>query len=119
MVRLAVLPTAFEARLLAARLGCEGVLWELRGNVGGPYPVGPVEVLVRPDDFALACELLLVDEIEDVFEDDDLDGGGDDDGYRPRRSAWHRWARIGVPLVLVGSLLGSASLLVHLVEQAG
>lgn len=46
------------ARILAAQLGAEGVVWEIRGNVGSPYPVGPVELLVDRDSLDLARELL-------------------------------------------------------------
>jgi|SRR5690554_4065358 len=119
MVRLAVVPTAFEAQLLAARLGSEGLLWQLRGNVGGPYPVGPVEVLVRPDDLAVACELLLVDEVELAFEelDDDPDVGEAPHAERPARVGG-RWVRVGVPATLLaGSVLACAAGVVRLLEQ--
>ena len=46
MVRLATVQSGFEAKVLAARLGAEGIVWELRGGVDGPYPMGPVTVLV-------------------------------------------------------------------------
>ena len=46
------------ARILAAHLGAEGVVWEIRGNVGSPYPVGPVELLVDRDSLELARQLL-------------------------------------------------------------
>jgi hypothetical protein len=49
MVRLATLPDPFSARVLAARLGAEGLVWELRGG-DGPYPVGPVYVFVPERD---------------------------------------------------------------------
>src|SRR3954462_3828311 len=42
----------FHARVVAARLGSEGIVTQLRGNVDGPYPMGSVEVLVTPDDLA-------------------------------------------------------------------
>jgi hypothetical protein len=84
MVPLACELSSFEARLLAARLGAEGVVWELRG-CDSVYPVGWVDVLVSADDLAHARELLLVDEIELVF-DDDLgfaDDAPDADDARP------------------------------------
>ncbi|MBW3576092.1 MAG: hypothetical protein KY450_14885 [Actinobacteria bacterium] len=75
MVPLAKVPSGFHARVLAARLGSEGVVTQLRGGgVDGPYPMGAVEVLVDEPDLALARELLLVDEVESAFDDDDDDG---------------------------------------------
>lgn len=68
MVRLATVRSGFEAKVLAARLGAEGIVWELRGNADSLYPVGPIEVLVTEDDVAVARELLLADEVESAFE---------------------------------------------------
>jgi hypothetical protein len=67
MVTVKTAASAFEAQVVAARLGSEGILWQLRGNVDGPYPVGIVEVLVRSEDAEVARELLLADEVEDAF----------------------------------------------------
>ncbi len=79
MVPLAKVPSGFHARVLAARLGSEGVVTQLRGGgVDGPYPMGAVEVLVDEPDLALARELLLADEVESAFDDDD---GIDADGH--------------------------------------
>jgi len=58
----------FHARVVAARLGSEGIVTQLRGNVDGPYPMGSVEVLVTQDDLAAAQELLLADEVESSFD---------------------------------------------------
>jgi hypothetical protein len=71
MVTVTTATSSFEAQVIAARLGSEGILWQLRGNVDGPYPVGNVEVLVAASDYEVARELLLVDEVEDA-----LAGGG-------------------------------------------
>lgn len=60
-------PTAFHARVIAARLGAEGIVTDLRGNVGGPYPFGDVSVWVPEDDVDEASELLLADEVEAAF----------------------------------------------------
>jgi hypothetical protein len=49
MVLLTTVGSVFEARLLAARLGSEGVIWELRG-ADALYPVGPIHVLVAESD---------------------------------------------------------------------
>ena len=70
MVRLATVGTAFHARVIAARLGSEGIVTELRGNVSGLYPVGDVYVYVAEEDLAESAELLLVDEVESAFDDD-------------------------------------------------
>jgi hypothetical protein len=58
MVALTSLPP-FQARLLAARLGAEGILWQLRG-ASQVYPFAPVDVLVSPDEVERAREVLLL-----------------------------------------------------------
>ena len=58
MVRLVTAEDAFDAQVLAARLGVEGILWELRGSVDGPYPIGPVQVFVAEDDLPEARAVL-------------------------------------------------------------
>jgi len=62
MVPLVSSRTAFEAKVIAARLGAEGILWGLRGGVDSIYPVGTVEVLVAEQDAERARQLLAVDE---------------------------------------------------------
>jgi Putative prokaryotic signal transducing protein len=62
MVPLTTAANPLAARILAAHLGAEGIVWELRGNVDGPYPVGPVEVLVPADDLELARALVSSDD---------------------------------------------------------
>jgi len=79
MVRLATVASSFHARVIAARLGVEGMTIELRGNVDGIYPIGDVHVFVDADDLPSAQELLLVDEVESAF--DMID---DDDPSTPR-----------------------------------
>ena len=61
MVRLTTCGDAFEARVLAARLGAEGIVWSLRGAHDGPLALGTVDVLVEADDYAAARELLASD----------------------------------------------------------
>ena len=63
----------FHARVVAARLGSEGIVTQLRGNVDGPYPMGSVEVLVTEDDLEAARELLLADEVESSFDTAEAD----------------------------------------------
>ncbi len=69
MVHLRTVPDVFHARVIAARLGADGILTELRGAVGGPYPIGTVSVWVTPDDEEIACDLLLADELEAAFDE--------------------------------------------------
>jgi hypothetical protein len=83
MVRLATVTSTFHARVIAARLGSEGIVTELRGNVDGPYPVGDVHVFVDQGDLDDAQELLMVDEVEAAFDapDDEVD-------HRAPRELW-------------------------------
>jgi hypothetical protein len=67
MVHVRTVSTSFHARVIAARLGAEGIVTQLRGNVGGPYPFGEVSVWVGESDAEEAAELLLADEVEAAF----------------------------------------------------
>jgi hypothetical protein len=58
MVKLTTVSSAFEGKVLAARLGTEGVMCELRGGVDGPYPFGLVHVYVEEPDLEQARALL-------------------------------------------------------------
>ena len=76
MVHLVSVSHPFHARVIAARLGSDGILTELRGAVDGPYPaMGEVRVYVDEHDLPVARELLLADQVESAF-DDDTDGPG-------------------------------------------
>jgi hypothetical protein len=70
MVPVVKVAHGFEARVVAARLGSEGIVTQFRGAVEGPYPVGDVEVLVSEADLEVAREILLADEVESSFDDD-------------------------------------------------
>ncbi len=96
MVRLATVGTSFHARVIAARLGSEGIVTDLRGNVDGLYPVGDVHVFVDSDDLAEAQEILMVDEVESAF--DEPEEAGD------------LWAPKALWLV-VGAILGLAAVI--------
>mgnify|MGYP001287489034 CR=1 FL=1 len=77
MVHLVTVDAPFEATVLTARLGAEGIVWEVRGATG-LYPVGRSHVYVDESDLEMARELLLSDAVEAVFddeagEDEDLD----------------------------------------------
>ena len=63
----------FHARVVVARLGSEGIVTQLRGNVDGPYPMGAVEVLVTEDDLLSARDLLLADDVESSFDEVDAE----------------------------------------------
>lgn len=67
MVHLRTVPDAWQARVLVARLGCEGIVTDMQGNLSGPYPFGAVSVLVEADQAELASALLLADEVEASF----------------------------------------------------
>jgi hypothetical protein len=67
MVHLRTVPNAFHARVIAARLGADGIITQLRGGVDAVYPVGEVAIFVPEDDFESARELLLADEVESAF----------------------------------------------------
>jgi hypothetical protein len=70
MVHLSTVGGAFHARLVAARLGAEGIVTELRGSVDGPYPsVGPVDVYVTAEQVDTAREILLADAVDAAFDD--------------------------------------------------
>lgn len=61
MVPLTAVNSGFHGRVIAARLGADGILTQLRGAADGPYPVGAVEVLVPEDDLDDARALLEAD----------------------------------------------------------
>jgi Putative prokaryotic signal transducing protein len=93
----------FHARVVAARLGSEGIVTQLRGNVDGPYPMGSVEVLVTEDDLEAARELLLADEVESSF--DTLEA--DDVAPEPVR-AYRAWLLVAASgLVALSAVLSS------------
>jgi hypothetical protein len=42
--------TDFEAKVVTARLGADGIIWQLRGVMDGMYPLGGIDVLVPVDE---------------------------------------------------------------------
>ncbi|HSL59938.1 MAG TPA: DUF2007 domain-containing protein [Acidimicrobiales bacterium] len=79
----------FEAKVLAARLGAEGIVWQLRGNVDSLYPVGGgIELLVDESDLDEARTVLALDPL-------------DDDAPTSSRPAWPFLAFAVVVLVIV------------------
>ena len=95
MVLLRTVPSSFHARVLAARLGADGIPTHLRGSVDGPYPMGDVRIYVCSSDLEVAQDLLLADEVEAAF-----DAPADGTGWSVRR----------VPLWLALTLLFMASM---------
>ena len=100
MVHLRTVPTAFHARVLAARLGSDGILAELRGAVDGVYPLGDVMVFVEKEDLETAQELLLADEVESAFEDREPEAEA-----ARRRSPWATWVALAVLVAMWSTLL--------------
>ncbi|HTZ09591.1 MAG TPA: hypothetical protein VMB72_10980 [Acidimicrobiales bacterium] len=77
MVHLTLVGSMFEARVVSARLGADGILTQVRGGRDGPYPLpGPVEVLVVADQADEARQLLLADQVDAVFDDFGADPRG-------------------------------------------
>jgi hypothetical protein len=62
MVPVATAANSFEARVIAARLGADGIVWQFQGSVDGPFAMGAVTVLVAEPDYQAARELLQADE---------------------------------------------------------
>jgi hypothetical protein len=96
MRRLATVPDGFEAKLLAARLGADGIVCELRGGVDGMYPIGPAHVYVDERDFDTAVALL-------VCEDH---GAPDDEPWEPARGRRRRqrWLLAAACVALAATL---------------
>jgi hypothetical protein len=110
MVHLRTVPDAFHARVIAARLGADGILTELRGAVGGPYPIGSVSVWVSVEDEPVASELLLADELEAAF--DDVPDEWEVSRHRPVLLGWSaRRVLAAVALVLIVSAIMAGRLL--------
>jgi hypothetical protein len=87
MCYLTTVAGSFHGRVLAARLGAEGVLVMLKGTTDGPYPLpSAVDVLVPSDQLKLAREILLADAVDDAFSEVDLDEVPENPG-EPGRSA--------------------------------
>jgi hypothetical protein len=99
MVPLTTAANPVAARIIAAHLGAEGIVWELRGNVDGPYPVGPVEVLVAEEDLDVARQVVVEEEPEEI-------GGAHDELGRAPKEVWILLATVLIAaLILLGRLL--------------
>jgi hypothetical protein len=108
MVPLVTVGNVFSARVLAARLGSEGIVTSLAGAVDGPYPFGDVHVSVDADDLDLARQLLLADEVEAALGPVDDGVGYDDEAGGPplRIAGLHPYVAAGAAVfVAVASSL--------------
>lgn len=95
----------FEAKLLAAQLGAEGILWQTRGIVDSIYPFGGIDVLVpaAQADEARQVVVCLGERVSADAGPSGGPGGGDPPGARsdstgPRLSWW-------VGLVVAGAAM--------------
>jgi len=68
LVPVVVVLSSFEAKVVAARLGSEGIVCQLRGNLDGMYPLGNTVVLVPESEVETARELLAADEMANAAE---------------------------------------------------
>ncbi len=112
MVHLVSVHDEFHARVVAARLGSDGILTELRPPLGGPYPLrGEVRVYVGEDDLGLARQLLLADQAEGPAPDDAP--GGAEESAGPGSARLAPPARVAVVAFLL------VALVVFAVSRAG
>jgi hypothetical protein len=111
MVHLRTVSSPWEANVLAARLGSEGIVTQLRGNLSGPYPFGAVTVLVEEAQAGLAAELLLADEVEAAFLPAPAADAPLEAAARSRRWRYRRLLAAGAAIVVAG-----APLLAHFVN---
>ncbi|MGH9073368.1 MAG: hypothetical protein ACRDZQ_04505 [Acidimicrobiales bacterium] len=104
MVHLTTVAGIFHGRVVAARLGSDGILTELRGDVGGTYPLGgQVDVFVDPDQADDARQILLADQADAALAEGRQPGPGPvrPRPARPRRPWLHlAWLLIGVLVAL-------------------
>ena len=70
MVHLTTVSGLFHARVIAARLGAEGIVTELVGAIGDTYPLGgAIDIYVHADQARQASEILLADAVDAVYAD--------------------------------------------------
>ena len=104
MVHLTTASGAFHARVVAARLGAEGIPAELRGDAG-TYPVGgPVEVLVPEGDVAAARQILQADAAEAALGDQVDEALGEAPvrpGLRRAMGGWPAWVALTTVLIVL------------------
>lgn len=77
MTHLTTITGSFQAKVVAARLGAEGIPAQLRGGIDGVYPIfDEVRVYVPEDQVEVAREILLADAVDAVFDEAGLDDTG-------------------------------------------
>jgi len=70
LVHLATVGSAFEGRVVAARLGADGILALVRGADEGPYPLpGTVEIVVDAAQLDEARSVLAAEALEAAAEE--------------------------------------------------
>ena len=103
MVHLTSVHGTFHGRVIAARLGAEGILTELRGAVDGLYPVmGRVDVWVDANELDDARALLLADEVEAAFAEAAPEEAAPDEALR---AAWMARRRARLVWALVAAIV--------------
>ena len=86
MTYLTTVAGSFHAKVVAARLGAEGIPAQLRGAVDGLYPIfGEIHIYVRSDQLDVARELLLADAVDALFEEVAERDAKDAAGHRSTR----------------------------------
>ncbi len=103
MVPVATVASPFEARVIAARLGADGIVWQFQGSVDGPLALGAVTVLVSEDDYDAACDLLRADEVaaSEASEPADVGAGGAGAGWA---TLWMVAAVVGVAVFAIARM---------------
>ena len=94
----------FEAKVVTARLGADGILWEIRGIVDSVYPLGGIDVLVPVDELEAARLSLRTAGGAVSGADDDRDPAGEPEGVHtpgpgaasPRPGRRRRWVTAAV-----------------------
>ena len=103
MVHLVSVHDEFHARVIAARLGSDGILTEVRPPPGGPYPLlGEVHLYVGEEDVQLATALLRADEDQPTAPSYDM---VDDGGAVSSRPFLAPTARLALAVIVLVSLL--------------
>lgn len=119
MRHLTTVQGSFHGRVLAARLGAEGILVQLRGVSDGPYPLQrPVEVLVEEDQLALAREVLLGDAVDDAVDDSAILLEYEPDEAETLEDAARARRRVGTAAVVVALALVVVLVVVGIVNGA-
>jgi hypothetical protein len=103
LVRLTTCADGFEARILAARLGAEGIVWSLRGGQDGPLALGAVDLLVEADDLELARALVATDDAPAplAMPEAALTGGSQDPNHEVRFRVRDLLLTVAVAIVVV------------------